>query len=139
MIDFEKLNRLPNVTRRMYVIKNICELKNVDLDYLFGLLDLYNRKNSGKWFWQKANFTGILKENYDNFNTAVDEIVKSLKQADEKKIEKQIKSTAGILDKFLTGIEGDCNVRRKNDFNYVKGFLNKNLKTIINDSLKRLR
>ena len=139
MMDFKKLNSLPVITRRMYLIKNICELKNIDLDYLFGLLDLYNRKNSGKWFWQKASFTGVIKENYDNFNTAVDEIVKSLKQADEKKIEKQIKSTAGILEKFLTCIEQNCNVRRKNDFNYVKGFLSKNLKTLINDSLKRLR
>jgi len=121
MIDFEKLNRLPNVTRRMYVIKNICELKNVDLDYLFGLLDLYNKKNRGKWFWQKATFSGMLKENYDNFDVAVDEIVKCLKQADENRTREQIKSAAGILD------------------NYVKGFLNRNLKALIDGSLKRLR
>ncbi len=139
MIDFEKLNRLPNVTRRMYVIKNICELKNVDLDYLFGLLDLYNKKNRGKWFWQKATFSGMLKENYDNFDVAVDEIVKCLKQADENRTREQIKSAAGILDKFLARIEEDCNVRRKNDFNYVKGFLNRNLKALIDGSLKRLR
>jgi len=139
MIDFEKLNKLPNITRRMYVIKNICELKNVDLEYLFSLTDLYNIRNRGRWFWQKPTFTGMLKENYDNFNAAVNEIVKCLKEADEKRTREQIESAGGILDKFLTGIEGDCNVERKNDFNYVKGFLNRNFKVLINDSLKRLR
>ena len=139
MIDFEKLNKLPGVSRRMYVIKNICELKNVDLEYLFSLMDLYNIKNGGRWFWQKPTFTGILKQSYDNFNAAVNEIVKCLKKADEKRTMEQIGSAADILDKFLISIEGDCDVRRKNDFNYVKGFLNKNLKVLINDSLKRLR
>ncbi|GAI69834.1 unnamed protein product, partial [marine sediment metagenome] len=67
MEDFKKLNRLPYITKRMYIIKNICELKKVDLEYLFGLFNLYNKKNSGKWFWQKATFTGMLKDAYDNF------------------------------------------------------------------------
>jgi len=137
-MDLKKLNSLPVITRRMYLIKNTCELTNIDLEYLFGLMDLYNRKNSGKWFWQKAVFTGMIKENYDNFNTAIDKILKCLKQADDKEIEKQIKSAAGILEKFLTSIEYNCNVRRKNDFKYVKGFLSKNLKDLIDDSMSRL-
>lgn len=138
MIDFKRLNRLPYVTKRMYIIKNICEFKNVDLEYLFGLFNLYNKKNSGKWFWQKAAFTGMLKDAYDNFNTVVDKIVKDLKQADEKKTKEQRKSASVILDKLLVGLEMNCNVNRENDFNNVKGFLDKNLKKLIDDSLKRM-
>ena len=138
MIDFKKLNRLPYITKRIYIIKNICELKKVDLEYLFGLFDLYNKKNSGRWFWQKATFTGMLKDAYDNFNETVDNIVKDLKQADEKKTKEQIKSASKIFDKLIVGLEMNCNVNRENDFNNVKGFLDKNLKGLINNSLKRI-
>jgi len=138
MIDFEKLNKLPYITKRMYMIKDICEFKKVDLEYLFGLFNLYNRKNSGRWFWQKATFTGMLKDDYDNFNAAVDETVKDLKQVDEKKTKEQIKSASKIFDKLIVGLEMNCNVKRENDFNNVKGFLDKNLKGLINDSLKRM-
>jgi hypothetical protein len=139
MIDFKKLDRLPYITKRTYTIKNICELKDVDLEYLFGLFSLYKEKNRGKWFWQKATFTGALKDAYDNFNDVVDKIVKDLKWTDEKKIKEQIKSASEILDELLTGLEVNCNVNRRNDFNNVKGFLDKNLKKLIDDSLKRVK
>ena len=122
----------------MYILKNICEDLGLDIDYLFGLFNMYNVKNAGMWFWQKASFTGGLKDAYDNFNETVDNIVKDLKQADEKKTTKQIKSASDVLDKLLVGIEMNCNVNRENDFNNVKGFLDKNLKALINDSLKRI-
>ena len=138
MIDFKRLNRLPYITKRIYIIKNICQFKNVDLEYLFGLFNLYNRKNSGKWFWQKSAFTGMLKDAYDNFNMVVDEIVSNLKEADEKKTKEQIKSASKILDKFLVDLEMNCNINRKDDFNNVKGFLDKNLKALITDNLKRI-
>jgi len=138
MIDFKKLNRAPYMSRRMYIIKNICELSGIDLEYLFGLFGLYNEKNRGNWFWQKATFTGKLKEDYNNFNTAVDKIVKDLKQASEKITEPQIKSASDIFNRLLDGMETNCNVDRKSDFNYVKGFLGKNLKVLINDNLKRI-
>ncbi|GAH83640.1 unnamed protein product, partial [marine sediment metagenome] len=73
-----------------------------------------------------------------NFNAAVDETVKDLKQADEKKTKEQIKSASKIFDKLIVGLEMNCNVNRENDFNNVKGFLDKNLKGLINDSLKRM-
>ena len=122
----------------MYIIKNICRLRGVDLDYLFGLFNLYNKKNSGRWFWQKATFTGVLKDVYDKFNTTVDSIVKGLRQADEEETTAQINSASDILDKLLTGIEMNCDVNRENDFDYVKGFLDNNLKALINDSLKKI-
>lgn len=139
VIDFKKLNRVPYMSRRMYIIKNICELSSIDLEYLFGLFNLYNEKNRGTWFWQKATFTGKLKEDYNNFNTVVERIIKDLKQASEKITEQQIKSASDIFNRLLSGLESNCNVDRKNDFNYVKGFLDKNLKVLINDNLKRVK
>ena len=68
MIDFVKLKRLPYISKRMFIIENICKKRYVDLEYLFGLFNLYNKRNSGRWFWQKASFTGALKDAYDNFN-----------------------------------------------------------------------
>lgn len=136
MIDFKKLNRLSYITRRMYIIKCICELKDIDLEYLFGLFDLYNKKNRGRWFWQKTSFTGMLKDASDNFNAILDEIVKDLKQADERKTNKQIESASGVLDKLLVGLETNCSVNRVSDFNYVKGFLSSSFKALITDNLK---
>ncbi len=139
IIDFKKLNRASYISRRMYIIKNICELSSIDLEYLFGLFSLYNERNRGIWFWQKATLTGTLKDNYNNFNIVVDRIVKDLKRADEKITEQQIKSASDIFNRLLSGLESNCNVDRKNDLNYVKGFLDKNLKVLINDSLKRVK
>ena len=136
MIDFKKLNRLSYITRRMYIIKLICELKDIDLEYLFGLFDLYNKKNRGRWFWQKTTFTGMLKDASDNFNATLDEIVKNLKQADERKTNKQIESASVVLDKLLVGLETNCSVNRVSDFNYVKGFLSNSFRTLIADNLK---
>ncbi|MDD5622674.1 MAG: hypothetical protein PHQ09_05920 [Actinomycetota bacterium] len=138
MMDLKKLAKLPIVTRRMYILDNICKLKNVDLEYLFGLLNLYNKKNSGKWFWEKAVFTGALKTDYDNFNIAVDEIVRDIRNYDEKKTEEQVKSASENFDKLLIGLEVNCNTDRKKDYDTVKGFLDKNLKMLITDNLKRL-
>jgi len=139
MMDLKRLGKLSNVTKRIYILDNICKLKNVELEYLFGLLNLYNKKNSGKWFWQKAVFTGALKTDYDNFNITVDEIVSGLKEADEKMIEEQIKSASEKFDKLLVGLEINCNIDRKKDFDMVKGFLDKNLKILIIDNLKRIK
>ncbi len=138
-MDLKRLGKLSNVTKRIYILDNICKLKNVELEYLFGLLNLYNKKNSGKWFWQKAVFTGALKTDYDNFNITVDEIVSGLKEADEKMIEEQIKSASEKFDKLLVGLEINCNIDRKKDFDMVKGFLDKNLKILIIDNLKRIK
>jgi hypothetical protein len=138
-IDFKKLNRVPYMARRMYVINNVCRSTGIDLDYLFGLFGLYNKKNSGTWFWQKAKLTGGLRGNYNRFNTVVDKIVKDLKQADEKMTKQQIDSALDVFNKMLSGMEADCNVDRNRDFGYVKGFLDKNLKVLIDDSLRRIK
>jgi len=139
MIDLKRLSRLPYVTKRIYILEKICQFKNIDLEYLFGLFSIFKRKNSGKWFWQKAVFTGALKTDYDNFNIVVDKIVSGLKEADEKMTEEQIKSVSEKFDKLLVGLEINCNIDRKKDFDMVKGFLDKNLKILIIDNLKRIK
>lgn len=136
-IEFKKLNRMPYITRRMYIIKNVCELEEIDLEYLFGLFDLYNKRNSGRWFWQKATFTGALKESYDNFNAEIDRIVKDLKKEDEEKTKEQIRAASAVLNGLLVNMETNCNVDRKKDSDMVKGNLGKNFKQLIDDSLYR--
>jgi hypothetical protein len=138
-IDFKKLNKAPYMTKRMYVIDNICRSTGIDLYYLFGLFGLHNKKNSGTWFWQKARLTGELKENYDRFNTAVDNIVKDLKQADGKMTKQQIDSTLDVFNRLLGGMEANCNVDHDSNRDYVKSFLDKNLKVLIDNSLRRIK
>jgi hypothetical protein len=138
-IDLKKLNRAPYMSKRMYVIGIMCRSAGIDLEYLFGLFSLYNKKNSGTWFWQRAKLTGELKENYNRLNTAVDNIVKDLKQADIKMTKQQIDSTLDVFNRLLTGMEANCNVDRDSGFGYVKSFMDKNIKALIDDSLKRIK
>jgi len=138
-MDFNRLKRLSYISKRMFVIENICKKRSVDLEYLFGLFNLYNKNNSGRWFWQKASFTGPLKSAYDNFNKTADDIVKAIKKIDEARFPAIIEEAVEPLDKLLTGLETNCGVNRDNDFEYVKGFLDKNLKGLIDDSLKPFR
>lgn len=136
MTDFTNLKRLPYISKRMFIIENISKKRSIDLEYLFGLFNLYNSKNSGRWFWQKAAFTGQLKDAYDNFNKEVESIVKDLKYGDQEKTVAQIENAAEPLDKLLTGMEMSCDVNRDSDMEHVKSFLDKNLRALIDDSLK---
>jgi len=138
MIDFKKLRRMSSMSRRMAVIKNIGENKNTDVEYLFGLLNLYNKKNSGRWFWQKAGFTGVLKDAFDKFNTTVDEIIKSLKSENEEDVLKRITVAGDILENLLAKLEMNLGVDRENDEAYVKGYLDDNFKALIAGSLKEI-
>lgn len=119
----------------MYIIKNVCESEGVDLEYLFSLFNLYNERNRGKWFWQKASFTGVLKDNFDSFNTEIDKIVKDLKLADEEKTKEQIMSVTELLDKLLVNMEISCNVDRNKNFDNVKEHLGKDFQELINENL----
>ncbi len=138
-MDLKRLKRLPYITKRIYILDKICQFKNIDLEYLFGLLNLYNKKNIGEWFWQKAVFTGALKTDYDNFNIVVDKIVRDLKDNNEKKTEEQVKSASDDFNKLLIGLEVNRNIDRKKDFDMVKGFLDKNLKMLIIDNLRKIK
>lgn len=136
-IDFKKLNRMPYITKRLFIINNTCESADVDIEYLFGLFNIYNERNRGKFFWQRAQFSGALKDSFDSFNVEIDKIVKDLKLADRGKTEGQIKSAAELLDKLLVNIEVNCNVDRNRDFDNVKKQLGKIFQDLINENLYR--
>jgi len=136
MIDVKKLRRAPYMAQRMFIIKNICNSRNVGVEYLFGLFNLYNKKNSGRWFWQKATFTGALKEAFDKFNSDIDGIIKELKIEDEEYIMKRINITGNAFDNLVTKLEMNLDVDRENDRSYVEGYLDNNLRALIRDSLK---
>ena len=138
MVEFKKIYKLPYISKRMYIIRRICRKWSIDLEYLFGLFNLYNTKNGGRWFWQKATFTGPLKKAFDNFNSTVERIVKDLKDADEKKTTEQVAAATKELDLLLTGMEVNCEVNRDNDSSYIIGQLDKNLEALIKDSLKKI-
>ena len=127
------------MSKRMYVIEKICKTRTVDLEYLFGLFNLYNQKNSGRWFWQKATFSGALKESYDSFNKIVEDIVKKMDKTDEAGFDAMVQDSSEALDELLTGMETSCDVNRDNDFDYVRGLLDNNLKGLITDSMKPFR
>ncbi len=137
MVDFKKLIKLPYITKRIYVLRNLCELREIDLEYLFGLFNLYNSKNGGKWLWQKAKLTGVLQENYKNLNAVVDKTVKDLSYADEKRTSEQIKSASRVLDELLVGLEMNCNIDREKDFEEVRRNLGRVFKELIDDNIKR--
>ena len=127
------------MSKRMFVLQNICMVRDIELEYLFGLFNLYSRKHSGKWFWQKAVFSGGLKEAYEGFNRTVDDIVKAIKKTDWQGFSDHIKGAADNFDRLLDGLELSCEVDRETDYEYVKSCLDQNLKSLINDSLKPLR
>ena len=136
-IDFKKLNRMPYITKRLFIINNTCESADVDIEYLFGLFNICNERNRGKFFWQRSQFGGALKDSFDSFNVEIDKIVKDLKLADRGKTEGQIKSAAELLDKLLVNIEVNCNVDRNRDFDNVKKQLGKIFQDLINENLYR--
>ncbi len=138
MIDYTRLRKAPYVSKRMYIIKTLCESNKVDLEYLFGLFNLYNQKNSGRWFWQRATFTGVLKDRYDQFNRTADRIAKEIKVDDEQKTMNKISDASELLDKLMQSMEANLEIDRLVDRGYVRGFLDNNLKSLIDDGLKGL-
>ncbi len=138
MIDYIRLKKAPYMSKRMFIIKAICERNNVDLEYLFGLFNLYNQKNSGRWFWQKATFSGALRDHYDQFNKTADRIAKEIKVDDEQKTWNKISDASGLLDKLMRSMEQNLEIDRAMDRGYVRGFLDNNLKSLIDDGLRDL-
>lgn len=138
-MDYDRLKKLSYMSKRMFIIESICKKRSVDLEYLFGLFNLYSKNNSGRWFWQKVAFSGLLKKAYDDFNKIVDDIVRAIKKIDEAGFISQIEEAIEPLDKLLTGLETNCEVNRDNDTEHVKSFLDDNLKAIINDNMRSFR
>lgn len=126
------------MAKRMYIIQQICQHNGVEIEYLFGLFNLYNQKNRGRWFWQRAQFTGALKDNYDQFNQQADQIAKDMKADNEQATKDKIEAASGILDQLMQKMEGNLEVDRATDRSYVRGFLDGNLRRLIDDGLKEI-
>lgn len=120
----------------MTILKESCELNGLNINYLFGLFNYYNQKNKGRWFWQKAVFTGVIKEKYDNVNRQADELVKSSKNIDENTFNDRVKIISSSLNDLMIKMEENLGIDRSIDQNKVEGFLDANMSALIRDSLK---
>ena len=142
MIDIKKLHRASYMSKRMYVIRDMCEHKNFDIKYLFGLFNYYSEKNKGDRFWErifrKASFTGTLKETFDKFNSSIDGLVKNLKVGKEEYVSKKYKEVDKLLADLVINLEEQLGVEREVDKDTVSGYLDENLKQLIENSLKGL-
>jgi len=138
MADLDKLKRASYMAKRMYMLKEGCESLGLSLEYLFGLFNYYNNKNKGRWFWQKATFTGAAKDSYDNFNKTVDKYIKEIKNSSEETYKENIKSLSLLLDDLMKKLEMNLNVDRQNDVSFIEGNMDDNLKSLIRDGLKGL-
>ncbi|MCE5328840.1 hypothetical protein LLG07_00670 [bacterium] len=138
MTDLDKLKKASYMSKRMYVLKDGCESLGLSLEYLFGLFNYYNNKNNGRWFWQKATFTGAIKDSYDSFNKTVDKYIKGVKNLNEEAYAENIKSLSSLLDDLIKKLELSLNVDRQADVSLVEGYMDDNLRSLIRDSLKGL-
>src|SRR5680860_16282 len=136
MADINKLKKASYMSKRMYVLKEDCEFLGLDLEYLFGLFNYYNNQNKGRWFWQKAAFTGPIKTAYENFNKYIDKFVKELKNADEVSYAENIKNLSMVLEDLIKKMESNLNVNRETDISMVRNYMDNNIRSLINDALK---
>ncbi|MDD5659282.1 MAG: hypothetical protein PHR39_04620 [Actinomycetota bacterium] len=138
MAYIDKLKKAPYMSKRMYMLKDGCESLGLSLEYLFGMFNYYNNKNKGRWFWQKATFTGAIKDSYDNFNKTVEGYIKEARNINEETYGENIKSLSCLLDDLLKKMEINLDVNRQTDISFVEGHLDDNLRSLIRDGLKGL-
>jgi hypothetical protein len=138
MLDIIKLKKVSVMSRRMYLISYITNKAGTDIYYLFGLLNMYNAKNKGKWFWQKSSFSGALKDSFDNFNSFMDKFSHQFKSYDESRISAGIDEGLSMLTKLITDLETNLAVNRESDESSVRAYLDANIKSLIDQSLKGL-
>jgi len=138
MLDIAKLKKASVMSRRMYLINYISNKSGTDIYYLFGLLNMYNSRNRGKWFWQKAAFVGPLKDSFDKFNSFMDKFSQKFKSYDESGISVNLEEGQNLLVKLITDMESSLVVNREIDESSVRNYLDVNIKSLIDQSLKGL-
>jgi hypothetical protein len=138
MLDIVKLKKVPVMSRRMYLINYIANKAGTDVYYLFGLLNMYNAKNKGRWFWQKSAFVGPLKESFDKFNLFMDNFSQQFRSYDESRITANLDEGQIMLVKLIADLETSLIISRETDESSVKTYLDVNIKTLIDQSLKGL-
>jgi hypothetical protein len=138
MLDIVKLKKVSVISRRMYIINYMANKAGTDIYYLFGLLNMYNSKNKGRWFWQKSAFVGPLKDSFDKFNSYMDKFSQQFKSYDESRISANLDEGQSMIIKLITDLEVCLLVNRDLDESSVRVYLDNNLKTLIDQSLKGL-
>lgn len=138
MLDLIKLRKAPAISKRMYLIKEMCESVGTDIEYLFGLFNMYNEKNKGRWFWQKASFGGHLKDTFDRFNSFMDKFVSKIKGYSDDDILKNFEDGKNLICDLLKDLETNLAVDREIDHISVRGYIDDNIRNLIQGSLKRI-
>ena len=138
MLDIVKIKKVSVISRRMYIINYIANKAGTDIYYLFGLLNMYNSKNKGKWFWQKSAFVGPLKDSFDKFNSFMDKFSQQFKSYDENRISANLDEGQIMLVKLIADLEASLIVSRETDESSVRTYVDDNIKTLIDQSLKGL-
>ena len=138
MFDIEKIRKVPVMSRRMFLINYICGKLGVDIYYLFGLLNMYNAKNRGRWFWQKATFTGVLKDDFDKFNAFMDKFSSQYRSYDQERVESALSQSQSLLQKFIDDLETTMFINREVDGSSVRIYVDDNIRSLITQSLKGL-
>jgi hypothetical protein len=139
MLEIEKIKKAPVMSRRMSIINYLCRQSGLDIYYLFGLLNMYNEKNKGRWFWQKASFTGVLKDDFDSFNSYMDKFSSQFHSFDKDKIETSLKEAREKLVKLVTSLETSMFLNRDIDGSSVRAYLDDNIKRLIDQNLKGVK
>jgi len=138
MVDLNKLKKSSYMSKRMYILKDDCELLGLNLEYLFGLFNYYNVANKGRWFWQKATFSATIKEAYEKFNKSIDKFIKELKNVDEASYTENLKTLSVGLDELMKRMEINLNVNRETDVSMVQNYMDTNIRNLIDDALRGL-
>jgi hypothetical protein len=138
MLDIVKLKKVSVMSRRMYLINFIANKSGTDIYYLFGLLNMYNSKNRGRWFWQKAAFVGPLRDSFDKFNSFMDKFSQQFKSYDESRISENLDEGQSMIVKLITDLESSLMVNPELDESSVRTYLDANIKALIDNSLKGL-
>jgi len=139
MMDIEKLKKSPVMSRRMFIINYSANKMGIDIYYLFGLLNMYNAKNRGRWFWQKAVFQGVLKESFEKFNGFMDKFSQQFRSMDESTINNNLTEGQKLLEKLVTDLETSMVLNREEDQTSVRMYLDDNIKGLIDQSLREIR
>jgi|WetSurMetagenome_2_1015567.scaffolds.fasta_scaffold845750_1 hypothetical protein len=138
MLDLTKLRKAPAISKRMYLIKEMCESVGTEIEYLFGLFNMYNEKNKGRWFWQKASFGGHLKDAFDRFNIFMDKFVSKIKSYSDDDILRNFEDGKNLLCDLLKDLEINLAVDREIDKNSVRGYIDDNIKHLIQENLRKM-
>lgn len=138
MLDIVKLKKVSVTSRRMYLINYMANKSGTDIYYLFGLLNMYNSRNKGKWFWQKSVFVGPLKDSFDKFNSFMDKFSQKFKSYDENTVSANLDEGQIMLEKLIADLEASLIVSRATDESSVRTYVDNNIKTLIDQSLKGL-